>query len=152
MSIANFVTTLSIILILVFLISAFLFLKKAKDIKSKNIIKKKREGFDLSQFKEGWEGVLSHLNTANESDWKLAIIEADKLADNLLIQKKYKGESMAERLVSVEKDELRSIDLLWETHKIRNRIAHKAGFKLSHPEATRAISYYKEALEELMGL
>lgn len=152
MSIANFVTIFSIILISIFLILTFLFLKKAKGIKSKKTVKEKKEGVDFEEFKDGWQGVLGHINSNNESDWKLAIIEADKLADNLLIQKEYKGESMAERLVSVEKDELRSIDLLWEAHKIRNRIAHKTGFKLSHPEATRAVSYYKEALEELMQL
>ena len=151
MSIANFVITFSVILISIFLILAFLFLKKAKQIKSKKVIKEKREGVDFEKFKEGWEGVLSHINSPGESDWKLAIIEADKLADNLLIQKGYKGDSMAERLAGVEKGELRSIDLLWEAHKVRNRIAHKTGFKLSHSEATRALSYYKESLEELMG-
>src|SRR3989338_5782527 len=145
MSIISFIIFFSSILI-----STFLLLKKAKGLKSKKAVKEKREGIDFDQFKDGWQGVLGHLNSDNESDWKLAIIEADKLADNLLIQKGYKGESMAERLTSVEKDELKSIDLLWEAHKIRNRIAHKTGFKLSHPEATRAVSYYKESLEELM--
>ena len=151
MNVASFITIFSIILISVFLISAFLFLKKAKGIRSKKIIRGKREGVDFEKFKEGWEGILGHINSPGESDWKLAIIEADKLADDLLIQKGYKGDSMAERLTSVEKGELRSINLLWEAHKIRNRIAHKTGFKLSHSEATRALSYYKESLEELMG-
>lgn len=151
MSIINFIITFSAILILVFLISAFLFLKKAKTIKSKKIVKEKKEGFDFGQFKERWQAVLGHIDLMNESDWKLAIIEADKLVDDLLIQKGYKGESMAERLASVEKDELSSIDLLWEAHKVRNRIAHKVGFKLTNQEADKVISYYKEALEELIA-
>lgn len=152
MNVADFVITFSVILISIFLISAFLFLKKAQGIKSKKVIKEKREGVDFEKFKEGWQGILGHINSPGESDWKLAIIEADKLADDLLIQKGFKGESMAERLTSVKKGELRSIDLLWDAHKIRNRIAHKTGFKLSHSEATRALSYYKESLEELMQL
>lgn len=152
MSIPNFIIIFSTILILIFLVLSFLFLGKAKGIKSKKIVKEKRGRVDPEEFKDSWQGVLIHINSNNESDWKLAIIEADKLADNLLIQKGYKGDSMAERLTSIEKNELRSIDLLWEAHKTRNRIAHKTGFKLSHHEATKAISYYKEALEELTQL
>ena len=148
---ANTIITISVVLISVFVFLIFFFLRKAKQIKSKKIVKEKRKGVDFEAFQEAWQGVLTHLNANNESDWKLAIIEADKLAGNLLIQKGFKGESMAERLAGLEKDELRSLDLLWEAHKIRNRIAHKTGFKLSHQEATRAVSYYKEALEELMS-
>ena len=51
----------------------------------------------------------------------------------------------------LDKDDLQSLDLLWEAHKVRNRIAHKLDFKLNRSEALRVISYYEEALKELMS-
>ncbi len=100
-------------------------------------------------FNEQWQAVLDHLNSANESEWKLAIIEADKLTDDLLIRKGCQGESMAERLSLLTKREFKSLDLLWEAHKVRNRIAHKLDFKINRNEALRIISYYGEAIKDL---
>lgn len=153
MNIADKIITVSIILILFFLTLTVLFFRKAKKIKS-GVVVKKEEGSeaDFKKFKENWQAVLYHLNSNNESDWKLAVIEADKLVDDLLVQKGYKGESLAERLSFVNKKELKSLGLLWEAHKIRNRITHQSGFKLDYNQASKAISYYEEALKDLRGL
>lgn len=150
---ANLIITISVILILVFAAIVVLFLSKAKKIKASISVRgEKALGAGPEIFNERWQAVLGHLNSVNESEWKLAIIEADKIIDDLLIQKGCKGESMAERLSLLDKKELRSLDLLWEVHKVRNRIVHKLGFKINRNEALRAISYYGEALKELQTL
>lgn len=153
MNIANAVIISSVILISVFLILSFFFFRKAKKIKSPVSGRGERPVTARpEEFNEQWQAVLDHLNSVNESEWKLAIIEADKLIDDLLIQRGNKGESMAERLSLLTKREFKSLDLLWEAHKIRNRIAHKLDFKINRNEALRAISYYGEALKDLQGL
>ncbi|MEK7579598.1 MAG: hypothetical protein AAB469_00130 [Patescibacteria group bacterium] len=153
--IEKFVVTLSLILIFVFIFLAFLFLGKAKKIKSKIEEPQKREdGAEalFKRFNENWQGVLVHINTSNESDWKLAIMEADKIVDEILILKGYKGESMAERLTSIGKNELKSLELLWEAHKVRNRIAHQPGYGVDYNQARKIISYYEEVLKDLRAL
>ena len=114
----------------------------------------RKEGSEvnLEKLNQNWQDVLNHLNSANESEWKLAIIEADKLIDDLLIQKGYQGESLAERLSMIDKKSMKSFELLWEAHKIRNRIAHKLDFKINRNEALKVISYYGEALKDLETL
>lgn len=153
MTFGTLVTVLSIIFILVFLALIVFLFRKGKRIRQGLPAKKeeKREVL-FDDLREDWQGVLSHLESANESDWKMGIMEADKLVDNLLIQKGHQGESMAERLTDIEKGELKSLDLLWEAHKTRNRIAHKPNFKLNRNEALRAVSYYEEALKEMTEL
>lgn len=139
------------ILIVVFLFLSVFFFRKAKKIRTP--FSGRGEGPVTArpeEFNEEWQAVLDHLNSANESEWKLAIIEADKLIDDLLIRKGYQGESMAERLSLLTRREFKSLDLLWEAHKVRNRIAHKLDFKLNRSEALRAISYYEEALKDLL--
>ena len=146
-------------MIIAFVFLIVLFLLKAKKIKSG----KSAEGGSASGGKEGsevnleklnqnWQDVLDHLNSANESEWKLAIIEADKIIDDLLVQKGYQGESLAERLNMIDKKNMKSFDLLWEAHKVRNRIAHKLDFRINRNEALRVISYYEEALKDLQTL
>lgn len=153
MSFSSAVTTVSVILISAFIFLTVFFFRKAKKIKSPSVAKRGEEKVSQPEIlKERWQAVLNHLDSANESEWKLAIIEADKLIDDLFIQKGYHGESMAERLSLIDKKELRSLDLLWEAHKIRNRIAHQLDFKINRSEALRVISYYEEALKDLQGL
>lgn len=153
MSIGEAVTIISLTLIFLFLFLIVFFLLKAKKIKSgKTPERKEGSEFNLEKLNQNWQNVLNHLNSANESEWKLAIIEADKLIDDLLVQKGYQGESLAERLNMVDKKSMKSFELLWEAHKIRNRIAHKLDFKINRNEALKVISYYGEAFKELQAL
>ncbi|MEK7659096.1 MAG: hypothetical protein AAB338_00345 [Patescibacteria group bacterium] len=153
MSIGEIVTIISLILIFIFFFLIVLFLLKAKKLKS-GVSPERKEGSEvnLEKLNQNWQDVLNHLNSANESEWKLAIIEADKLIDDLLIQKGYQGESLAERLSMIDKKSMKSFELLWEAHKIRNRIAHKLDFKINRNEALKVISYYGEALKDLETL
>lgn len=147
------IITFSLILIIIFLFLSILFFRKAKKIKSPVSGRGERPVTARpEEFNEQWQAVLDHLNSVNESEWKLAIIEADKLIDDLLSRKGYQGESMAERLSLLTKREFKSLDLLWEAHKVRNRITHKLDFKINRNEALRVISYYGEALKDLQGL
>ena len=153
MNFGEIVTIVSLILIAVFFFLFFLFLGKAKKLKlGAGGRKKEGSGVNLEELNQNWQNVLNHLNSASESEWKLAIIEADKLIDDLLVQKGYQGESLAERLNMVDKKNMKSFELLWEAHKVRNRIVHKLDFKINRSEALRVISYYGEALKDLETL
>lgn len=61
-------------------------------------------------------------------DPKLAVIEADKLADTVLKRAGLKGDSMAERLRRCEKLINRNAyQGMWEAHKVRNELVHEVG-------------------------
>ncbi len=96
-----------------------------------------------------WERVLKHIESHNESDWKLAILEADIMLDELLDKSGYKGETMGDKLKQVDKSDFNTIDLAWEAHKIRNMIAHEgADFKINAREAQRVIKLYEQVFKE----
>lgn len=96
-----------------------------------------------------WGEIIRHLESSKESDWKLAVIEADKLLDNFLKSSGYFGDTMGERLMNIKKEELLSIDGLWEAHKVRNKLVHDVNYFLRYAEARRAIDLYEKALQEL---
>ena len=99
-----------------------------------------------------WEEVTRHIESANEAEWKLAVIEADKLVDNLLKSAGFPGDTMGDRLTNVEKGQLISLEGLWEAHKIRNKLVHDLNYFLRYGEAKRAVELYRRTLEELGGI
>ncbi len=96
------------------------------------------------------DGVLTHIESENPSDWKLAIVEADIILDNTLIDLGHKGGSLGERLRGLTTNQLPSLNDAWEAHKVRNRIAHDGSdFILTHGLARETIVRYQRVLGEL---
>lgn len=96
-----------------------------------------------------WGEIVRHFESIKEAEWKFAIIEADKLVDDLLKQAGYLGDTMGERLMNIEQGQLLSLQGLWEAHKVRNKLAHDTNYFLRYAEARQAIKFYEEALKEL---
>lgn len=93
--------------------------------------------------------VLQHIESTNPNDWKLAIIEADIILDDILKQRGYIGASLGERLKSISPDQLNSLNDAWEAHKVRNRIAHDgADFVLTQRLAEETINRYRRVFGE----
>lgn len=96
-----------------------------------------------------WEKVIEHVNSVNPNDWKFAILEADIILDELLTTMRYKGETMADKLKSVEKSDFNTIEEAWEGHKIRNAIAHEGtSYVITDREARRVIALYEKVFQE----
>jgi hypothetical protein len=103
----------------------------------------------LGPLRERWNEVLKHLDSVQEAQWKMAVVEADKLADDALAHAGFSGDTFGDRLTNIEPGELASLDGLWWAHKVRNRIAHEVDYFLRYTEARQAVGYYQQALEEL---
>lgn len=98
---------------------------------------------------EKWERVISYAHSDNVSDWRLAIIEADVMLEDMLHALGYKGESVGEILKSVDKNEFATIEDAWEAHKVRNAIAHSGGdFPLNERETKRVVALFEKVFKE----
>lgn len=95
-----------------------------------------------------WEKILAYVESANQSDWKLAILEADTLLDAMVLKMGYKGENLGERLKNVEIGDFLTLNDAWEAHKVRNAIAHEAGYELSQRETKRVIKLFENVFKE----
>lgn len=96
-----------------------------------------------------WEEIKLRLKKGDEANIKLAVIEADNLMDEILKRMGLPGADMGERLKQIEIQEIKNIEKIWTTHKIRNQIVHEANFHLSQEEAETVIEGTEEALKEL---
>lgn len=100
-----------------------------------------------------WQEVQRHINSTNPSDWRLAILEADIMLDEILEKQGYQGDTIGDKLKGVDKSDMLSLDAAWEAHKIRNQIAHEGvSFQINEREAKRVVGLFQKVFEEFYHL
>lgn len=124
-------------------------IQESLKISVKNVV---TNGLPKEEMNKTWQAILNKLESENDSDYKLAVIEADKILDDSLKRLGYQGEDMGERLKQIKFNQLSNIDELWQAHKVRNRIAHEPDFQLTQTQAKRAIEIYQRAMQDLKAL
>ena len=108
-------------------------MEKEKQEKGGNFLNKK------------WNVVLQYTLSDNPGDWKLAVIEADSMLEELMDQLGFKGDNLGEKLKSANQDTFKNLSSAWEVHLIRNKIAHEGSdFELSQHEAKRVVALYQQ--------
>ena len=96
-----------------------------------------------------WQKVMAHANSQNPAEWRLSILEADVMLDELVQSKGFHGETLGERLKNTSKADFKTLDAAWEANKIRNAIAHEGSdFLLSQRESKRVIGLYETVFKE----
>ncbi len=111
--------------------------------------KKAEEKGEAPMRNERWERVITHINSNAPSDWRLAVIEADIMLDELLRKLGYHGDSIGDMLKAVEKSDMLTLDAAWEAHKVRNRIAHSGtDYDLTERDAKRVVALYEAVFKE----
>ena len=96
-----------------------------------------------------WDAILQHLFSQNPGDWKIAIMDADEMLENLLDQMGFLGESLGEKLKSVDMEKYEGLKNAWEAHLMRNKIAHGGiDFIISQAEAKKIIGIYEQIFRE----
>lgn len=105
--------------------------------------------FGTKKLIKQWLKIKERLETGLESEYKLAIIEAEAILDDVLKKMGYSEETFGEKLKQVSVDILPNIEEIWEAHKTRNNIVHDPDFKLNLDEAKKTISIYEKALTDL---
>lgn len=96
-----------------------------------------------------FEKSLARLKSGNSSQYKVALLEADAFADEILSDIGYKGATMTEKLESIQDGHLETKNLLVEAHQVRNRIIHEADFTLSREEAEKWVAIYHAFFNEV---
>jgi len=99
-----------------------------------------------------WKSVTSFMESTSQNDWKVAVIEADKMLDEALFNSGFQGENLGDRLKGIDPKSVPWLNDAWEAHKIRNRIAHEADFVLDQREARKAVAKYEGALRAMRAI
>lgn len=131
--------------------------EKNKDINKSNLIKisdsddnKQERNSEAEKkqkdYKNRWDIVLNYAAGVDEALWRVGILEADNLLNDLLVDRGYEGVTVADRLSNAN---FKTLDLAWAAHKIRNRIAHDGSrFVITDRIARNTFDLFKAVFTE----
>ena len=96
---------------------------------------------DRQKYLRHWQDIC------NEHDRAKAVLEADKLLSILLRVKGYTG-SVGSKLKAAE-TLFTDLDSVWYEHKMRNKVAHDMGHRVSEKDWEKASRGFKRAFKDL---
>ncbi len=99
-----------------------------------------------------WAQIKNYVNSQTASEWKLAVIEADKVVDDALKHAGFGGETMGERLMLIQPSEFPFLQDLWDAHKLRNFLVHDITATLAHDRAQHAVDIFEKTMRALQVL
>ncbi len=98
---------------------------------------------------ERWEEAAHHIESDNPNDWRLAIIEADIMLEDLLESLGYPGITIGDKLKSASPQFFKTLEDAWKAHRVRNEIAHRGtDFVLTKRLAKEVLDQYRRVFEE----
>ena len=105
--------------------------------------------YGFPKMRRRWRNIMKRLDTGNESEYKLAIIEADGLLDDMLKKMHLRGETVDDRILRITPLMIANVDELKGAHQVRNSIVYDPDYRLSAGEARRVLLVYQRTFEEL---
>jgi hypothetical protein len=94
--------------------------------------------------------IKGYMSSTSEALWRIGIIEADNMLEEVLKSKGYQGQTVSELLKEAS---FKTVSLAWDAHAVRNRITHEgSNFELTEREAKRAFGLYESVFRELKAI
>ena len=145
------VVCLTVGAILLFFI--ILFLKKTKWLEYKmleNVIEiVTHRPYGVQKTFKQWSKITKRLEGGKETEYRMAIIEADSLLEDILRKMGYKGETLRSLLDQIDAKILPNLDDIWYAHELRNNIVHDSNYDLNIENAKKAMKIYEQAFRDL---
>lgn len=109
---------------------------------------KRGHHFNVEEYQTRFLKIENTFQKDNKLSYSVTVTEADKLLDKALIEAGIMGKTMGDRLKKCN-GRFEDLNAVWRAHKLRNMIAHEAGFEVSYIQAKNALEIYKKALKDL---
>jgi hypothetical protein len=113
------------------------------------VLRRRPRKLDQEQFQAKWRDLQKLL--PDKKSWPQAVSTADKLLDEALKKRRFKGKVMGERLVRAQRL-LSDNDGVWFGHKLRNKIESEPDTKLKEKDVKDALIGTRQALKDLGAL
>lgn len=110
------------------------------------ILYRRPRTLNVVKFQNKWRDMQKLL--ANKDNWKQAVVDADKLLDEALRKKRFKGKTMGERLTKAQRL-LTDNESVWFGHKLRAKIESEPDAKLKEKDVKDALLGIRQALKDL---
>lgn len=105
--------------------------------------------YETRKMPKAWIGILARVEKGLESEYKLAVVEADEMLEDVLKKMEYTGKTLEDRLGQVSPTIISNIEDIREVHKIRHKVVYDPDYELTLDEIKRILEVYEKAFREL---
>jgi formiminotetrahydrofolate cyclodeaminase len=105
-------------------------------------------GLNKEKYHSAWLGIEQQLNRNDDKTFFITVLNADKLLDQALRERGFRGQTMGERMKSANSS-WTNANHVWHAHKLRNQIAHETNARVSFDDTRRALAAFKQALKDM---
>ena len=98
---------------------------------------------------KGWEQIKKRIISPAQQDWKLAILEADTILNEILKMAGYLGTDLSKKLEILTKENLSNLDEIKKAHSLSDKIMKDPGMELKKEDAIIVLKSFKKAFIEL---
>ena len=98
---------------------------------------------------KGWEQIKKRISTSVQQEWKIAVLEADTILNEILKMAGYLGISLDKKLDILTKENLSNLEEIKKAHLLSNQIMRDPSMELKKEDAIIALKSFKRAFIEL---
>jgi hypothetical protein len=102
-----------------------------------------------SKYEKRWEGIKKNVLEGGVSGGKIAVIEADKMMNEILEKIGHKGKDAGEKIASVKPGQLIGAEEAAAAHELSRKIAEDPSFQVGTEELQGAIDGYEKVFRGL---
>ena len=107
------------------------------------------QAFGQRKMQQQWDRIKKRTDSGAETDYKLAIIDADDYLAEVLDNRGYDGNTFEEAIKKAGKLIAPILDDILRSHEVRNLIIYNPDYKLLPDEAKKILGFYEAAANEI---
>lgn len=107
------------------------------------------QAFGQREMQKQWDRIKKRTETGAESDYKLAVIDADDFLAEVLDNRGYDGDNFEEIINKAGRLIEPILNEVLVAHEIRNSIVYNPDYKLSIEQAKKVLNTYESAAKEI---
>jgi len=108
--------------------------------------------FGTKKVDRDWNKIKARLDTGLEAEYKLSVLEADSMMEDVLKRMGFGGASLGERLDKLTVISLPNLDQARLAHQTRNNVVHDPDYRLSLGEVKKTLAIFEKSLTDLQAL
>jgi len=108
-----------------------------------------RKDYGRSKISKRWGKIKKRLEKDNEAEYKLALIEADKMLDDILKRMGYGEESLNDKLKRLSSSDVSNLEELLKANEICQNVVHDPDYRLDKEKAKEIISIFEKSFKDL---
>ncbi len=105
--------------------------------------------YAMRRVTKDWNKIIRRVKTNLDTEFKLAVIEADLLFNEVLKRCGYSGKTLKEKLDKVRPDALSDIDSIRQADQIYQKLLRDSKYKLDYEQTKKIIKTFEKGLKDL---